>query len=72
MKLEISTFKITKDKVTIELTAEEAKELFDKLSSHFTATINMPSALGYGAFNEPGLITTTGSCPVTPTSTTIV
>lgn len=35
MKLEISTFKITKGDKTLELTPEEAKQLYSELARHF-------------------------------------
>ena len=40
MKIEISTIKITKEDTTVELTLDEARELYWELNKHFgTSTI---------------------------------
>lgn len=53
MKVEIGSFKITKFKTTIELTGDEAKDLYYQLQEHFGLKLGSSSVLG--GFNNTEL-----------------
>lgn len=51
MDLEISTFKISKEGTTLELTADEAKDLYKKLNDHFGIIMDFKTSSGKTIFN---------------------